>query len=122
MPIPPLWTARQRVALAAAAIALLVWITWLHPVDAHAALARAAGKEATAQGGSGGDAGGGFSELFTFLNTLANYLIYLGGALGTLGFIRAGVEYYTGSPNAGRTAVGTVVGLVLVLLAKGITL
>ena len=122
MPLPPMWTARQRLALAVAAIALLIWICWMQPVDAHAALARAAGKEATAQGGAGGNAGGGFSELFTFLNTLATYLVYLGGALGTLGFIRAGVEYYSGSPGAGRTLGGTVVGLVLVLLAKGITL
>jgi hypothetical protein len=122
MPIPPFWTARQRVALAVAAIAFMVWIAWLHPAEAHAAFARAAGKEATAQGGADGNAGGGFSDLFAFLNTLTTYLIYLGGAFGTLGFVRAGVEYVSGNPNAGRTAAGTVVGLVLVLLAKGITL
>jgi hypothetical protein len=122
MPLPPMWTARHRLSLGVAAAAMVIWICWLHPADAHAALARAAGKEATAQGGSDGNAGGGFSDLFTFLNTLATYLVYLGGALGTLGFIRAGVEYYSGSPAAGRTLGGTVVGLVLVLLAKGITL
>jgi hypothetical protein len=122
MPTPPPLSAPQRIALTSAVVAVLIWIVWLGPADAHAALARAAGKEATAQGGSGGKAGGGFAELFDFLNTLATYLIYLGGAAGTLGFIRAGVEYYSGSPNAGRTAAGTVVGLVLVLLAKGITL
>jgi hypothetical protein len=122
MPLPPMWTARHRLAFGAAALAFLIWMCWMHPAGAPAALARAAGKEATAQGGSGSDAGGGFSELFAFLNTLATYLVYLGGALGTLGFIRAGVEYFSGSPAAARTLGGTVVGLVLVLLAKGITL
>ena len=122
MSLPPMWSGRQRVALAATVAACLLCLAWLCPGDAHAALARAAGKEATAQGGAGGKAGGGFAELFEFLNTLATYLIYLGGAAGVLGFIRAGVEYYTGSPSAGRTAAGTVVGLTLVLLAKGIVL
>ncbi len=122
MCLPPSWPTRERLAVAVAAFALVMWIWWLAPAEAHAALARAAGKEATAQGGSGANAGGGFRELFEFLNTLATYLIYLAGAAGTLGFIHAGMQYYTGNPNAGRTAAGTVVGLVLVLLAKGITL
>jgi hypothetical protein len=122
MLLPPRWSSRERLAAVIAAGALLVWWYLLGPAEAHAALARAAGKEATAQGGSGGNAGGGFRELFEFLNTLATYLIYLAGAAGTLGFIHAGMQYYTGNPNAGRTAMGTVAGLVLVLLAKGITL
>ena len=122
MSLPSMLSGRHCVALAVGVAAPSLWLMWLAPADAHAALARAAGKEATAQGGAGGKAGGGFAELFDFLNTLATYLIYLGGAAGTLGFIRAGVEYYSGSPSAGRTAAGTVIGLVLVLLAKGITL
>ena len=121
MGLPPMWSARQRLALAGLTFVLVAAWVWTHPGDAHAALARAAGKEATAQGGAGGDAGGGFTELFEFLNQLATYLMYLGGAYATLGIIRAGLEYNSGSPNASRTAAGAVAGLVLVLLAKAIT-
>ena len=60
--------------------------------------------------------------MFRFLDQLATYLVYLAGAFGTLGFIRAGVEYQSGSPNASRTATGVAIGLALILLAKGITL
>lgn len=94
----------------------------MDPDVVHGALSRAAGKEDTARGGAGGRAGGGFSELFEFLDTLATYLIYLGAAFGALGIIKAGVEFQSGSPSAARTLGGTVVGLALVLLAKGITL
>ncbi len=121
MPLPPRWSPRTCAA-ACATVLVVVAFMYLHPTAAHAALARAAGKESTAQGGSKGDAGGGFTELFDFLNTLTTYLMYLGGAFGALGFIKAGVEYQAGSPSASRTAGGTVIGIVLVLLAKGITL
>ena len=73
MSLPPMLSGRQRVALVAAVAAPLLCLVWLAPADAHAALARAAGKEATAQGGSGGKAGGGFAELFEFLDTLATH-------------------------------------------------
>src|SRR4051794_41673852 len=120
MGLRPGWSARERL-LMAGAISVVVWWLWLEPQVAYAALARAAGKEATAQGGARGNAGGGFTELFDFLNQLATYLMYLGGAYATLGIIRAGLEYNSGSPNASRTAAGAVAGLVLVLLAKAIT-
>jgi hypothetical protein len=121
MGLPPMWSGRQRVALAAGAVLVVMAWWWVWPHVAFGALARAAGKEATAQGGAHGNAGGGFAELFDFLNQLATYLMFLGGAFGTLGLIRAGLEYNSGSPNASRTAAGAVVGLVLVLLAKAIT-
>ena len=44
------------------------------------------------------------------------------GGLVVVRFRLAGVEYQAGSPSAGRTAGGTVIGIVLVLLAKGIAL
>lgn len=121
MPTPPAWSPRVRAAVAGAAL-VLVLVCWLHVADADATLARAAGREATAQGGEGGRAGGGFADLFAFLDTLATYLMYLGGAVGVLGLIKAGVEYISGNPAAGRTAGGVVIGVVIILLAKGITL
>ena len=109
--------------LIAAALGLVVAVLVTVEADvAQAALARAAGKEDTARGGAGGRAGGGFGDLFEFLDTLATYLIYLGAAFGALGIIKAGVEFQSGNPSATRTLGGTVVGLALVLLAKGITL
>jgi hypothetical protein len=121
MGLPPSWFARRRVVLAACLMTVGAALFWLHPQVAAAALARAAGKESTAEGGAKHDAGGGFTELLDFLNQLGTYAMYLGGAYATLGFIRAGVEYQSGSPNAARTAGGAVIGLVLVLLAKAIT-
>lgn len=87
------------------------------PVPAYAALARAAGKDGALKG-----SGGGFAELVSFLDQLATYLIFVGAAYGALGLIRAGVEYQSGSPQAGRTLGGAVIGLTLVLLCKSITL
>lgn len=112
---------RCAFALGAGVLGVVVLAT-ADPDLAQAALARAADKEDTARGGAGGRAGGGFADLFEFLDTLATYLIYLGAAFGALGIIKAGVEFQSGSPSAARTLGGTVVGLALVLLAKGITL
>ena len=97
--------------------ALGVGLLLLEPTLAEAALAKAAGKDGALKG-----SGGGFGELVSFLDQLATYLIFVGAAYGALGLIRAGVEYQSGSPQAGRTLGGAVIGLTLVLLCKSITL
>jgi len=78
---------------------------------AHAALRKAAG---------GGSSGGGFADLTKYLDTIAGYLIPVGGSLAVIGLIYGGSLLMTGSPYAGRTLVYVVVGVVIVLASKGL--
>lgn len=119
MPLPLILSIiRNRLSLGAVVgAALAVAVLVLEPASAQAALARAAGKDDALKG-----SGGGFGALVGFLDQLATYLIFVGAAYGALGLIRAGVEYQSGSPQAGRTLGGAVIGLTLVLLCKSITL
>ena len=86
------------------------------PDSAHAALARAAGKS------DGGADGKGFVDLVQFFDTVTTYLVWLGIPIGGLAVARAGVLYMAGNPMANQFFGGAAIGLVLVLLAKGIAL
>jgi TrbC/VIRB2 pilin len=73
----------------------------------------------TAAGG-GGNGSGGFSGFVSFLDNVATYLVYVGAAAGVLGLIAAGGMLIAGSPEGGKWLTRTVIGVGIVLLAKGI--
>jgi hypothetical protein len=88
---------------------LLLSLWW--PELADAALRRAAG-------GAGG--GGGFAALTRYLDQVANYLIPVGAAGATLGFIAGGAQYLSGNPAGMKTLGYVAVGVVIVLASKGL--
>ena len=57
-----------------------------------------------------------------FFDTVTTYLVWLGIPIGGLAVARAGVLYMAGNPMANQFFGGAAIGLVLVLLAKGIAL
>ena len=73
----------------------------------------------TAAGGSGKGTGG-FTGFVTFLDNVATYLVYVGAAAGVLGLIASGGMLIAGSPEGGKWLTRTVIGVGIVLLAKGI--
>jgi len=69
----------------------------------------------------GGRGGGGFSQVFSFLDKLGTYLIYLAIPAAVLGLIVAGGMLMSGNPSATRWLGGVAVGFVIVVASKGIT-
>lgn len=100
----------RRVLLTATSLAVMTAAAF--PGVASAALE-------TAAGGKGSGAGG-FADFVNFLNNLATYLVYVGAAAGVLGIIASGGMLIAGSPEGGKWLVRTVLGVGIVLLAKGI--
>ena len=109
-------TRLSLVATAVLGAGLVLAIVLIAPCSAHAALARAAGKSDT------GADGKGFVDLVQFFDTVTTYLVWLGIPIGGLAVARAGVLYMAGNPMANQFFGGAAIGLVLVLLAKGIAL
>ena len=115
----PTSTRPTRLSLVGAGVLAAVVIlaaVLIVPDSAHAALARAAGKS------DGGADGKGFVDLVQFFDTVTTYLVWLGIPIGGLAVARAGVLYMAGNPMANQFFGGAAIGLVLVLLAKGIAL
>jgi hypothetical protein len=73
----------------------------------------------TAAGG-GGTGSGGFSGFVSFLDNVATYLVFVGAAAGVLGLIASGGMLIAGSPEGSKWLTRTVLGVGIVLLAKGI--
>ena len=113
------FTRPTRLAVVGAAVLGVVVIlaaVLIAPDSAHAALARAAGKS------DAGADGKGFVDLVAFFDSVTTYLVWLGIPIGGLAVARAGVLYMAGNPMANQFFGGAAIGLVLVLLAKGIAL
>ena len=73
----------------------------------------------TAAGGAG-KGSGGFTGFVSFLDNVATYLVFVGAAAGVLGLIASGGMLIAGSPEGGKWLTRTVIGVGIVLLAKGI--
>jgi hypothetical protein len=115
----PTSTRSTRLSLVVAGVlgaVVILCAVLIVPDSAHAALARAAGKS------DGGADGKGFVDLVQFFDTVTTYLVWLGIPIGGLAVARAGVLYMAGNPMANQFFGGAAIGLVLVLLAKGIAL
>lgn len=106
---PTRYVKSLSVALVCAVGLLLVSLCW--PELADAALRRAAG---------GGGGGGGFAALTRYLDQVASYLIPVGAAGATLGFIAGGAQYLSGNPAGIKTLGYVAVGVVIVLASKGL--
>ena len=80
-------------------------------------LSLAALKSAAGGGPSGSN---GFAQFASFLNTLGTDLIYVGVAGGVIGLVASGGMLMTGSPQATGLLGKVVIGIGVVLMAKGI--
>jgi hypothetical protein len=80
-------------------------------------LMMAALKSAAGGGPSGNN---GFSQFASFLDNVGTYLVYVGAAAGVIGLVASGGMLMTGSPQANGLLSKVVIGLGVILLAKGI--
>jgi hypothetical protein len=74
--------------------------------------------EAAAGGGPSGQ--NGFAQFTAFLNNLGTYMIWVGAAGGVLGVIASGGMLIAGHREGSTWLVRTVIGIGVILLAKGI--
>ena len=103
--------ARALTTLAAPALTLGITLVAV-PHLTVAALKSAAG------GGPNGN--NGFTQFTAFLNTLGTDLIYVGAAGGVIGLVASGGMLMSGSPQANGFLTKVVIGLGVILMAKGV--
>jgi hypothetical protein len=78
-----------------------------------------AGALAAAAGG-GGTGASGFNQIASYINTVSSYFLILGGPLAFLGLVAAGIMLISGNPMAPRIGIGVLIGVVVLLAAKGL--